>query len=68
MRRALAALLLVASVGACSSDQEPEIVPASGGGSVTTSRSLQPCPPGGPDETTPAAGCLDEDGMVQRAG
>jgi hypothetical protein len=68
VRRALASLLLVVSVAACSADQEPEIAPPSGDGPVTTSRALEPCPPGGPDEATPPAGCLDEDGVVQRAG
>jgi hypothetical protein len=67
VKRLVALVLAVAAVASCSSAQEPEIAPSSGGGSVTTSRSLQPCPPGGPDETTPAAGCLDEDGNVVRS-
>jgi hypothetical protein len=60
---ALAALLGVAG---CASDQAPEIAPAGSGATATTSRTLAPCPPGGPDETTPPAGCLDEDGVVVR--
>ncbi len=63
MRRLAAALLLVA---ACSSGQDPGITPTSGTGPSTTSRMLEPCPPGGPDATTPPAGCLDEDGNVLR--
>jgi hypothetical protein len=63
VRRALlvAALLLAA----CSSGQDPGVPTAPGDSSpATTSRALEACPPGGPDATTPAAGCLDEDGMV----
>jgi hypothetical protein len=66
-RRLLAVALAVSIGAACSSGQEPEIAPASDGGPVTTSRALQPCPPGGPDETTPPAGCLDDEGNVVRA-
>lgn len=68
MRRLLAAVALVAALGAggCSSPQDPEISPPTSPGSVTTSRTLSPCPPGGPDATTPAAGCLDDDGVVVR--
>lgn len=66
MRSTLFALTLVFGVAACSSGQDPGIAPNSSGGSVTTSRTLAPCPPGGPDATTPAAGCLDEDGVVVR--
>lgn len=65
-RRLLAVALSVSVAAACSSGQEPEIAPSSGGGPGTTSRSLQPCPSGGPDETTPPAGCLDDDGNVLR--
>ena len=54
------------AVGACSSGQEPELVPSTDGGPSTTSRTLEACPPGGPDATTPPAGCLDEDGKVIR--
>ncbi|HEX4867426.1 MAG TPA: hypothetical protein VFV32_07335 [Acidimicrobiales bacterium] len=67
MRRlALVALLALSTVG-CTSDQAPEIVPAGGSTTTpTTSRTLAPCPAGGPDATTPAAGCIGEDGSVQR--
>lgn len=64
--RVLAVALAISLAAACSSGQEPEIVPPAGGGPSTTSRSLPPCPFGGPDATTPAAGCLDEDGNVVR--
>jgi hypothetical protein len=58
--------MLALGAVACSSDQDPGIAPDSSAGTVTTSRPLAPCPPGGPDATTPAAGCLDEDGVVVR--
>jgi hypothetical protein len=60
------AVLALGALVACSADQEPELVPDGGSTSITTSRALGPCPPGGPDATTPPAGCLDEDGTVQR--
>jgi hypothetical protein len=66
VRRALLALALLLGVAGCAAGQDPEITPTTGGGPATTSRSLQPCPPGGPDATTPAAGCLDDDGVVVR--
>lgn len=66
LRRGLAVALAAAAVAGCAADQEPELVPADGSTTVTTSQALGPCPPGGPDATTPAAGCLDEDGVVQR--
>ncbi len=62
MRKLAAALLLAAA--ACSSDQDPGISPSPASGPSTTSRTLSPCPDGGPDATTPPAGCLDEDGNV----
>ena len=65
MKRALLAAAFMLTVG-CSAGQEPEIAPPAGGGPTTTSRSLEPCPFGGPNETTPPAGCLDEDGNVLR--
>lgn len=66
MRRpALALLTAAVLLVGCSSDQDPGVEPTSGG-PTTTSRTLQPCPPGGPDATTPAAGCLDPDGRVVR--
>lgn len=66
MRRALLVAAIVLT-GACASEQDPG-VPASpdASGPSTTSRVLEPCPPGGPDATTPSAGCLDEDGAVVR--
>lgn len=64
--RWLAAAVAAASLTACSADQEPEMVPVEDPKTATTSQVLQPCPPGGPDASTPAAGCLDEDRTVQR--
>ncbi len=64
MRRAVALLLVLAA--ACSQGQDPGVPPPASGGSSTTSHVLSPCPDGGPDATTPAAGCLDPDGNVIR--
>lgn len=66
MRPVLLALALLVGAAGCSAGQDPEIAPPGGGGPSTTSRSLEPCPPGGPDASTPAAGCLDDDGSVRR--
>jgi len=63
--RRLAVALLLATT-ACSSGQDPGLSPSTDGGPTTTSQTLHPCPPGGPDATTPAAGCLDADGTVVR--
>jgi hypothetical protein len=57
---------MIVALAACASGQDPGIAPPESGGTVTTSHSLAPCPPGGPDATTPAAGCLAEDGSVVR--
>lgn len=65
MRR-LAALALLVAIAACSSGQDPGLTPSTEAGPTTTSQTLQPCPPGGPDATTPAAGCLDDAGGVVR--
>lgn len=65
--RWLAGLVAATALVACSADQEPGLDPSDGStSSITTSRVLAPCPPGGPDGTTPPAGCLAEDGTVQR--
>jgi hypothetical protein len=61
---ALVALVVLAPTG-CGSEQDPG-VPAAPSGPVTTSVTLGACPPGGPDATTPPAGCLAEDGTVVR--
>jgi hypothetical protein len=66
VRRALLALVLALGSVGCASGQDPEIVPAGDGGPSTTSNVLQPCPAGGPDATTPPAGCVGEDGVVER--
>ena len=59
-------VLVAALLAGCSSAQDPSLVDDHPGGSVTTSHTLGTCPPGGPDATTPAAGCLDSQGRVQR--
>jgi hypothetical protein len=65
--RRWAAAAAVVLVGACASGQDPglEQGPAADRGSTTTPQFLQACPPGGPDATTPPAGCVDEDGNVR---
>ncbi|MGK2950335.1 MAG: hypothetical protein ACSLFP_17320 [Acidimicrobiales bacterium] len=64
--RALALGGLLLAAAACSTGQDPGVTPSTAPGPSTTSQVLQPCPPGGPDATTPAAGCLDADGSVVR--
>lgn len=66
-RLIVAGLALVALLGACSDEQDPGLAP-SGDEPATTSNTLGQCPAGGPDATTPAAGCLGADGTVQRPG
>ena len=68
-RTLLAAVLVPVALGAgaCSRDQDPGIVPAQStveGATTRPPQLLQDCPPGGPDATTPPAGCVDEDGNV----
>lgn len=58
----VSALLLLA---ACSQGQDPGLAPGEQG-PRQTSATLGQCPPGGPDATTPPAGCLDGEGRVQR--
>jgi len=65
-RHLLAALAIGVAVSGCGQDQDPDVIPVDPDAPSTTSRTLERCPPGGPDETTPAAGCLDEDGTVLR--
>ncbi len=63
------AVVVFVVAAACSSSQDPGISPSTiDGGPSTTSHTLVACPPGGPDATTPPAGCLDEDGRVVRPG
>jgi hypothetical protein len=66
MRRALSVAALVLALAACGKNQDPGVVPSGGttGGPTTTSHLVTPCPPGGPDATTPAVGCLDKDGNL----
>lgn len=66
--RRLAALALAAglALAGCESD-DPGLDPGIGtGGAGQTSDTLGACPDGGPDATTPAAGCLGPDGRVLR--
>ncbi len=65
VRLAAASALLVA-LAACSSGQDPGLEESPSGTSERTTppQLLQPCPPGGPDATTPAAGCVDDEGNV----
>jgi uncharacterized lipoprotein len=64
--RRLAAALVVLVLAGCESDQDPGLDTSGGQGTDRTSDTLGACPPDGPDETTPDAGCLDPDGSVQR--
>ena len=66
MTRRAVALLLVVAAAACASGQDPGLTPSTESGPTTTSHTLQPCPDGGPDATTPPAGCVDPDGNVVR--
>lgn len=68
MRRRVAGLAVVALLvlGGCESDQDPGLDPGLTDGPAPTSDTLGACPPGGPDATTPPAGCLGPDGSVQR--
>ena len=59
----MVAVVALALAG-CADGQDPGLVPDDG--PARTSDTLGACPPGGPDATTPAAGCLDADGTVLR--
>lgn len=63
VRAAVLALALAAA--ACGEDQDPGLDPG-GDEPATTSNTLGQCPPGGPDATTPDAGCVGEDGRILR--
>jgi len=65
-RPLLTAVLALALLAACESDQDPGLDPGLVDGPAPSSDTLPDCPPGGPDATTPAAGCLDEGGAVRR--
>ena len=65
-RRWATAAVLVLALTACESDQDPGLDPAGVQGTARTSDTLGACPDGGPDATTPPAGCLGADGSVQR--
>lgn len=64
--RWIAGVVFVLAIGACESDQDPGLDPGVVDGTARTSDTLGPCPPGGPDGTTPEAGCLGPDGTVER--
>ena len=64
-RGAVAFLALVLSVAACTTDDPPALDTDPDAPGIT-SDTLPECPLGGPDETTPPAGCLDSDGSVVR--
>lgn len=64
----MAALLALGAAGACSSGQDPGLVPEDlNSGPSTTSRLLSVCSDA-PDATIPTGGCLDADGNVVRPG
>jgi hypothetical protein len=63
-RARVLALAFALALAACSDGQDPGLPPQDPpGGSSDT---LGACPPGGPDATTPPAGCLSDDGRVLR--
>ena len=69
-RFASAAFACLALFGAAarSDGQDPGLDPGVGSGDepATTSNTLGQCPAGGPDATTPPAGCIGPDGQVLR--
>lgn len=69
-RRAVAVTVAAAALwlGACSEDQDPGFDQQIDveGDTRPQSNTLEPCPEGGPDATTPAAGCIGPDGSVLR--
>ena len=65
-RRWILAAAIVLVLAGCESDQDPGLDPGVGEADARTSDTLGTCPPGGPDATTPEAGCLGPDGAVQR--
>lgn len=64
-RRLATVVLAVVMMVGCADDQDPGLEPGNDA-PITTSNTLGQCPPGGPDATTPAAGCLDPDGQLQQ--
>lgn len=66
MRLGAVALAVVLAVAGCDSGQDPGLEPSRMEDTDRTSDTLGACPEGGPDATTPDAGCLGPDGSVQR--
>lgn len=64
-RSAAAVIVMVVALTGCSDAQDPGLDPGTGEPG-TTSNTLGQCPPGGPDATTPSAGCIGDDGQVLR--
>ncbi|MDE0801880.1 MAG: hypothetical protein OSA99_01025 [Acidimicrobiales bacterium] len=65
VRSAVGAAVVAVSLFGCADSQDPGLDPGSGEPG-TTSNTLGQCPPGGPDATTPPAGCIGDDGQVLR--
>ncbi len=63
--RAIAVAFALATLVACGDSQDPGLGP-SGDRPASTSNTLGQCPDGGPDATTPAAGCIGPEGQVLR--
>ena len=65
VRSAVGAAAIAVALLGCADSQDPGLDPGAGEPG-TTSNTLGQCPAGGPDGTTPPAGCVGEDGQVQR--
>lgn len=65
MRSFAVAVVVSVALFGCSDAQDPGLDPGAGEPG-TTSNTLGQCPPGGPDATTPSAGCIGDDGQVLR--
>ena len=67
IRSAVGAVAIAIALFGCSDSQDPGLDPGLDAGVEepgTTSNTLGQCPPGGPDATTPPAGCIGDDGQV----
>jgi predicted small secreted protein len=64
---AAAVVAVALLLAGCETGQDPGLDTGPGADApATTSDTLPDCPPGGPDATTPDAGCIDGDGAVVR--